>query len=213
MYPSTEDLLKIRDDELVDARVRTAVDADANLQAEVERLRETRNALRALPVFEPPPEVWERIADASEGHPESKWHWPLRGAIAATVASVAILLVMRAPEAPEAPPASTVAEVPTVAPDGELTRGLVAPTFASLVAESARLERQLNQIGYRPRLINAGTAATIAGLQDEIEMIDAQLMYTRALEPIQAEALWRTRVDLMNALLKVRYAHAQRSGF
>ena len=46
-------------------------------------------------------------------------------------------------------------------------------------------------------------------------MVDQQLMYARVngLQPGQAEALWQERVDLMNALLHVRYAQAQRFGF
>ena len=214
MYPSTEDLLRIRDGELVDASVRSAVDADPDLQAEVERLSKTRDALRALPAFDPPPGTWEKIAAASDSHWRSRWHWPLRGAIAASVAVAAIVFVMRPPLTPEMPlPSTTVSEVPAPNSGDGLTRRLVTPTYASLVAESARLERQLNQIGYQPRLMNAGTAATIADLEDKIEWIDAQLMYARALHPRQTEALWQNRVDLMNALLKVRYAHAQRSGF
>ena len=214
MYPSTEDLLRIRDGELVDASVRSAVDADPDLQAEVERLSKTRDALRALPAFDPPTGTWEKIAAASDGHWRSRWHWPLRGAIAASVAVAAIVFVMRPPLTPEMPlPSTTVSEVPAPNSGDGLTRRLVTPTYASLVAESARLERQLNQIGYQPRLMNAGTAATIADLEDKIEWIDAQLMYARALHPRQTEALWQNRVDLMNALLKVRYAHAQRSGF
>lgn len=214
MYPSTEDLLKIRDGELVDARVRSAVDADPALQAEVERLRQTQDALRALPVLAPPPGAWDKIAVASGSGSRSRWHWPLRSAIAASVAVAAIMFLMRSPEAPQTPlPSTTVSEVPVPASGDDITRRLVTPAYASLVAESARLERQLNRIGYQPRLINAGTAATIASLEDEIELIDAQLMYARALEPRQTEALWENRVDLMNALLKVRYAHARRSGF
>ena len=214
MYPSTEDLLKVRDGELVDARVRSAVDADPDLQAEIHRLRETRDALRALPAFEPPRGAWDKIVAAAESDSRSLRHWPLRGAIAATVAIAAILLVMRSPVTPEAPlPSTTVSEVPVPDFGDSLTRRMVTPAYASLVAESARLERQLNQIGYQPRLMNAGTAATIAGLEEEIELIDSQLMYGRGLHPRQTEALWQNRVDLMNALLKVRYAHAQRSGF
>lgn len=216
MYASTEDLLKIRDGELVDAKIRAAVDAEPSLQAEVERLREMQSSLRALPAFEPPSGVWERVAAESAIRPASSWHWPLRGVIAATVAAVAILFVMRSPGVPETPlPSTTVVEVPTQKPSGGLTRSLATPAYASLVAESARLERQLNEIGYRPRLINAGTAATITSLEDQIAFIDAQLMYssTYGLQPRQAEVLQSTRVDLMNALLKVRYAHAQLSGF
>ena len=216
MVPSTEDLLKIRDGEPVEASVRAAVAADPSLRAAVERLRRTRSALQALPVLEPPPEVWSRVAAATEGPAAPPWQWPLRAAIAAGVALAAILTLLGAPEAPLAPvPSTTVSEAPLRAPGGQPGSGLATPTYASLVAESARLERQLNALGDRPRLMNAGTAATITGLEDQIALIDAHLMYSRAsgLDPAQVEALQRRRVDLMNALLQVRYAHAQRSGF
>lgn len=215
MYPGTEDLLKIRDREPVDAKVRATVEADPKLQAEIERLRRTRDLLQALPTFEPPPRAWDRVAEASGAHLGSGWRWPLRGAIAASVAVMALLLVMRAPQAPEAPlPSTIVAEMPEAGTGGGLDRRLATPTYASLIAESAQLERQLNEIDYRPRLINAGTATTIAGLEDQIALIDGQLMYSRGgLQPRQTEALLQMRVDLMNALLKVRYAQAQRSGF
>ena len=211
MYPSTEDLLRIRDGEPVDARVRAAVDADPELAADVERLRRMQNALQALPAFEPPEGVWEQVALATRTPSVSRWHWPMRGAIAASFAVAAILWVMGSPETP--PPGPPVAEAPVASSVDALTRRFVSPAYLSLVQESARLERELNRIDYRPRLVNAATAATIAGLTDEIALIDARFMQPTALQPNQAEALQRTRVELMNALLEVRYAQAQRSGF
>ena len=217
MYPSTEDLLKIRDSKPVDARAFAAVNADPELWAEIKRLAEVKDALQALPMLKPPSEAWVKIAAASESHPVPSSHWLLRGAIAATAALAAILLVMSSSEAPQTPlPSTTVAEVIGPGESGwNIARGLATPTYTSLVAESARLERQLNEIGYKPRLIRAGTATTITGLEDQISLIDAQLMYSRVngLQPGQAEELQRTRVDLMNALLKVHHAHAQRFGF
>ena len=210
MYPSTQDLLKIRDGEPVDARVRAAVDADPELAADVERLRRMQNALQALPAFEPPEGVWEQVALATRTPSVSRWHWPMRAAIAASFAVAAILWVMGSPETPPGPP---VAEAPVPSSVDALTRRFVSPAYVSLVQESARLERELNRIDYRPRLVNAATAATIAGLTDEIALIDARFMQPTALQPSQAEALQRTRVELMNALLEVRYAQAQRSGF
>ena len=73
----------------------------------------------------------------------------------------------------------------------------------------------LNEIPYRPRLVNAGTATMISGLEDRIGQVDQVLMYSseNGLQPEQTVALWQERVDLMNALLQVRYAEAQRFGF
>jgi len=219
MYARTEDLLKIRDGEPVDASVRAAVDADPKLRAEVERLRKTRDALNALPAFEPPPGVWEKVEAQTRIGTAPRWQWLLGGAIAASVAVTASLLIIGSPDAPLPPelaPSTTVAVAPAQgSANNDLTRSMVTPTYASLVAESARLERLLNGITYQPRLVNAGTAITINGLEDRIATIDERLMYASAygLQPRQAEALWRERVDLLNALAKVRYAQAQRFGF
>ena len=119
------------------------------------------------------------------------------------------------PRIPQGPPPGTIiAEGPltAVAPSGF---GGAAATYTSLTSESARLERLLNDIPYRPRLVNAGTATMISGLQDRIGQVDQVLMYSsvEGLQPEQTMALWQERVDLMNALVRVRYAEAQRFGF
>ena len=146
--------------------------------------------------------------------PRAGAHWPLRGAVAAAVAVVAVLAVRYAFDTPGPVPSTIVAEGP-VSTNGGPGGNLTTAAYTSLTGESARLERLLNEIPYQPRLTNAGTATTISGLQDQIAMVDQQLMYSRVngLQPGQAEALWRERVDLMNALLHVRYAEAQRFGF
>ena len=211
MHVSTEDLLKIRDGEPVVAKIRIAVDDHHQLKAKVSYLQETQNALQSLPSLEPPSGMWEKIADASFGSSKSTWEWPLRGMIAATVAVTAILVVMRSPWVPEFN--ATVPKTTIKVADTSLTQQLATSTYASLVAESEGLERQLSQIGYQPRLISAGTTSTIVSLEDEIALVDAQLMYARTLQPMQTEALWETRVGLMDALVNVRYTHSQLSGF
>lgn len=254
MHPGTEDLLSIRDGEPVDAEARAAVDTDPALQAEVARLQATREQLRELPEFEPPPGVLAKVLAELETDPGSRrepapepqqspeagsgqtstaeaasastggtapryrlWRhaqWPLRGAIAATVAVVAVLGV-RSLDEPEGPaPAAIVAENSVNAVDSPAFGGAAA-TYTSLTSESARLERLLNNIPYRPRMVNAGTATTISGLEDRIGQVDEVLMYgsVYGLQPEQTVALWQERVDLMNALVEVRYAQAQRFGF
>ncbi len=257
MHPGTEDLLSIRDGEPVDAEARAAVDADPALQAEVARLQATREQLRELPGFEPPPGVLAKVLAELEtdsgtrreappephGSPEAGsgqtstaaapsartagtspryrlWQhaqWPLRGAIAATVAVVAVLGVRSLDEPGGPAPAAIVAEnaVPAVTAVDSPAFGGAAATYTSLTSESARLEQLLNEIPYRPQLVNAGTVTTISGLEDRIGQVDEVLMYgsVYGLQPEQTVALWQERVDLMNALVEVRYAQAQRFGF
>lgn len=222
MRPSTVDLLRIRDGEPVDAAIRAAVNADSRLRAQLEDLTATQRALRALPALTPPPGVWPQLAERlarqhgvriSESPAAPSRHWPLRAGIAAGVAVMAVWLVGRVPHAP----APDTAAPATIVADQPVSRGplLGTPAYASLVAESARLERALDGLSNGPRVVRAGTAATIAGLEDRIAWIDDRLTFARALgmSPAQTQALYRQRVELLNALVQVRYADTRRFTF
>jgi len=219
MRPSTIDLLRVRDGEPVDAEISRAVENDPALRAELEALKRTQQALRDLPAVAPPPGVWDRIAAHACAQAEppggSRWRWPLQGVIAASIAVLALWIVARSPEAPrvdDSAPATIVADQgagPRVAPV------FGTPTYAALIEESARLERELDGITYQPQVVRASTATIIAGLEDQIGLIDERLMFARrlGLSPTQTRALWQQRVELMNALVQVRYADAQRFAF
>ena len=59
-----------------------------------------------------------------------------------------------------------------------------------------------------------GTAGTIVDLEDQISLIDQQLTYGgERLAPEYRQALWRNRVDVMDALVQIRYVQAQRIGY
>jgi hypothetical protein len=226
MYPSTEDLLSVRDGEPVDACTSEVIAADASSVNEVERLRRAQTALRNLPDIEAPAGAWERIAAAERATRLRSPRWLSRVAgvgVAATVAAatIAYLAVLRNPPAADFAP-GTVTAVPDIAPpgldalDGAPLGGRVVPaSYTALVEESARLERLLGQIRYQRPLMNGATASTIAGLEDRIGVIDEQLTYSTARRMPQPEraALWGERVELMNALVQVRYAQAQPTGF
>ena len=217
MRPRTVDLLRIRDGEPVDAEVRAAVNADPELRQALAGLTATQRALQALPELEPPPGVWEHVdrqVRASRARrSRTAWRWPLRGAIAASVAVAAVWFAGRLADAPVegiGGPSTIVAD------DTQPVIPLLGtPAYASLVAESARLERALDDIPYRPRVVRASTAATIDGLEDRIAWIDEQLMFARVLglSAADRQALYGQRVELMNALVQIRYAEAQRFGF
>jgi hypothetical protein len=234
MHPSTEDLLSVRDGEPVDAEVRAAIAADTAQSREVERLRSVRHALRALPDIAPPDGVWERIAAVereTRSRAARRRKYAAGAGIAAAVAALAIF-VIGSPSRPtgglaprpaipadnglstgigEPPSAPVGAETPFDA-DIALADGRVVPaSYPALVQESARLDRALRRVPYQRPMMSAETATTIAGLEDRIALIDEQITYSnaRGVPQPQRAALWGERVDLMNALVHVRYAQAQ----
>lgn len=219
MYPSIENLLKIRDGEPVDADARAYVEADPSARRELRRLRQVQHALQNLPGFEPPAGAWESVILVAENATAPRalrgWHWPLRGAIAASVAILAVLFVARSPE-DVAPmgigPATIVADT---VPMNRTVEIVGTPAYASLVVKSARLDRALDSITYQPMLMRASTASTITTFEDQIAVLDDRLMFASSLDlsPRQIEALWQQRVDLMSGLFYLRYARAQRSGY
>jgi predicted sulfurtransferase len=63
-------------------------------------------------------------------------------------------------------------------------------------------------------VMRAGTAATIANLEDRIAAIDYQLNDPESqLSPEDEEIFWRDRVRLMKLLVGMRYAQVQRTAF
>src|SRR6185436_9623844 len=93
MHPSTEDLLSVRDGEPLDAARAAACECPEHAP-ELDRLRRTRAALRALPELEPPPGVWQRAVEAERTHRRPLWPRALAGiGVAAAVATVAIFLI------------------------------------------------------------------------------------------------------------------------
>lgn len=235
MRPSTEDLLSVRDGEPVDSEIRAAIAGDVAQAREVERLRSVRHALRGLPELRAPDGVWQRIAAAERDArpPGARWRKYAAGAgIAAAVAAVALFVLgsqSRSTAGHATPPAieasnglrtgrtgaSPSSEVGGDAPfdaDSALSGGRSVPaSYPALVQESARLDRALRRLPRQRPLMSAETATTIAGLEDRIALIDEQITYgnARGLPQPQRVALWGERVDLMNALVHVRYAQAQ----
>src|SRR5690606_40055255 len=62
MRARTEDLLTLRDGGPIDAALRERLAADPEVTREIARLDRVAEDLRRLPMLEPPPGVWERIA-------------------------------------------------------------------------------------------------------------------------------------------------------
>ena len=86
----------------------------------------------------------------------------------------------------------------------------VAPTVDQLVAQSRQLDDLLQDLPQRPSVERIAMAATLDSIEERIQWLDVQLSFasTADLNETQAQRLWRERVDLMDSLVKVRYAEA-----
>jgi hypothetical protein len=146
--------------------------------------------LKELPELQPPAGVWERVLEAERARRETRRLWQRATAMAAGAAVVAIGI--------GAYLVNTQGSLPADAP------------YEALVAESARLERVLAEMPAPRPLMAGSTASTIVGLEDRIAYVDEQLSVAAA-ENVASpyrQALWGERVELMNALVYVRYAQA-----
>ena len=176
-----------------------------------------RDALRAgllgLPDTMPPRAVWHRIREQAEAEgllvkPVSRRSstWFLGGSLAAAI----LLAVLVVP--------GMLRDEPEVFPTTPDTVGSSSPirltTLQTLMTESRELESNLRDLPAKPRVMRAGTAATIASLEDRIAAIDYQLSDPESqLGPDDEEIFWRERVRLMKLLVGMRYAQAQRTAF
>jgi hypothetical protein len=175
--------------------------------------------LGELPETVPPRAVWQRIeaqARAEGLFAGSRYREPLKWITGAAIAAAVALLVLRVPHAPEIE--SPVNGFPTE-PDFSEATGQSASVSQlravnALMVRSRELESDLRALPDQPQLAQAGTVATILDLEDRIAAIDFVLNdATKSLTPEQREVYWRERVRLMNSLVSLRYAQAQRNAF
>ncbi len=181
----------------------------------VNELEQLRQGLGDLPETMPPRSVWHRIEEqaGAEGlftrpttHVRTKW------LVGIGIAATVVLAVLRLPGTlnPDSMNPESIA-------DGEglsSTPVFDAQALDALMVQSQQLEHELRAITYQPRMMRASTAATISNLEDRIAAIDYQLNRPAIrMNPAQKQLYWRERVRLMNSLVRLRYAQAQRSAF
>jgi hypothetical protein len=166
-----------------------------------------KRELAALPELAPPPAAKTRVLAAMRRaavEPPRRGHWHIAFpamAIAAAAAVAAVLLFWQ--------PRGGPGEGALATDDGAVP--ISFEEYAALVAQSAELERVLGTLPAPRAVMRAGTAGTIASLEDRIAQIDQELMFATAagVDSGQQATLWQDRVEVMNALLQVRYANSQ----
>lgn len=184
---------------------------------EHERLR---RGFSELPDTMPPRAVWHRIEEQARAEgllakpvvPQRvKW------LVGAGIAAAVVLVVLRVPETFNPDSSEQIAggqEYQTVPEYAEQTASSSVQALNTLMVQSQQLENNLRAIPYQPRLVRASTVATISSLEDRIAAIDYQLNHPAIqMSPAQTQLYWRERVRLMDSLVKLRYAQAQRASF
>ena len=177
-----------------------------------------RQGLYALPETMPPRAVWHRIREQAEAeglisHPRSRRPstWYMGGGLAAAAMLVIVILPGRI-ETPEV--GTNATDFASVPPAQQFTNTVEVNALQALMVESRQLETDLRSLPNEPRVVRAGTQATIIDLEDRIAAIDYQLS-----DPVvqmtqrEQEIFWGERVRLMKSLVRLRYAQAQRTAF
>lgn len=209
MHADIHQLLSLRDGEPVDASVASHVKECATCEAELTRLSVMRTRLQALPSVDVPPAAWAGIRarmNESQSAPPRRSGWAIAAGV--TVALVTGLVVRELVSRQEA---SSVAS----APPPQIVSAATAVPLEELVAQSRELDELLNYLPQRPAVERVSMAVTIDTIQQRVQWLDQQLSYApdTGLDEAQAYQLWRERVDLMDSLVKVRYAEGNSLSF
>lgn len=201
MHARLDQLLSLRDGAPVDAEVHAHVQQCRVCLAELKRLAQLRERLHALPQIDPPRDFWQDIeARAAATPPRRRYGAGIAaGAVAVVLAAVAYV-GMRDPQVAAPETARTVATSGQAAGD----------ELEALIAQSRELEALLSSLPERPQVERVSTAITVDSLERRIQWLDWQLANgtDAQLDRRQAHRLWSERVDLMDSLVKVRYAEA-----
>jgi hypothetical protein len=217
MHARIEQLLSIRDGDPVDAGIAAHVGQCAACTEQLRNLALVREQMRSLPQLEPPGSSWDRIQSRlAEARPASRGWSGLRAHAMAASAVVGIgLVVVASFLVRHGGPSHQVAPQVALAPSQGGGNADDAKHVADLVAQSQRLDDLLQALPERPRIERVSTVATIDTIEERVQWLDVQLSQTpdTRLSDAQARRLWRERVDLMDSLVKVRYAEADRASF
>ena len=209
MHASIEQLIGLRDEEPVAAEVQQHVRACTQCAAALNGLLAARERLGGLADPVPAPDAWQRIVMASERSARRRRWLPVAGmGVAASAAAVAVLLMNLHLAQPQAQNTLAVTPVTTLKP----------ADVNQLMAQSRYLERAVLRLDDHAdhMVVSAGTASTIAALEDRIALVDYEINSASGSgvsndDPHVAQ-LWKQRVDLLQSLAAVRYAQVANAG-
>jgi anti-sigma factor RsiW len=200
VHLSLEDLLAARDGE-------ASPEAEEHLRAcsacasRLKELVAVRDALRSLPVLDPPRDLWLSL---ERRLPEERPRQALKALWAAAAAAVLLGTVwlglkgfrLSPPEAPQEAASEALS---------------TAAEISNLIAESQRLEAVLKRLEAGTPVLKGSTATAIAEIQDRIALVDLQISLLQGTNKDRSllARLWKERVGLLGSLVEMHlYRHA-----
>jgi hypothetical protein len=206
MHASIDHLLSLRDGQPVDAATAAHVEQCARCSAELRKLRETQVKLQSLSQLDAPSSFQEiQRAMARPAAAPRRVVSPRLVAVLAFVTLTTIFFVALRDSTRSDMAEHKPERVEQQAPATDVIETARVP---ELVARSQQLEGLLQKLPDRPRIERVSTAAMIDTIEGRIQWLDFQLSDARdsGLNEEQTRRLWRERVELMDSLVKVRYA-------
>jgi hypothetical protein len=203
MHARIDQLLSLRDGEPVDAEIRVHVQQCTHCLAEAALLAKTRSRLQELPTFTPPADLWPQIATRAAARPSKRLPLGIAAGAAALIIGVVAFIAIR-----DASYGPQMAEKPFV--EDRTPASTSDSDVQTLIAQSRELDALLQYLPERPLVERVALAATVDSIEERIQVLDWQLAYApdEGLDQRQAHRLWSERVELMDSLVKVRYAES-----
>lgn len=201
MHASIDHLLSLRDGQPVDAATAAHVGQCARCSAELHKLRETRVKLQSLPQLDAPSSFQE--IQRAMARPAVAPRRNVSARLVAVLAFVTLTSIFFVALRDETRPVAERNAAPA-----EQIDVIETARVPELVARSQQLEGLLQKLPDRPRIERVSTAAMIDTIEGRIQWLDFQLSDAgdSGLNEEQTRRLWRERVELMDSLVKVRYA-------
>ena len=168
-----------------------------------------QEGLSRLPDTMPPRAVWNRIRKQAEA--EGLIHEPFKQRRSTWYAGIGLAAAALLATVMLQPTAELGGEI---VPTNEPSNQIPLSNLQMLMVQSRQIESDLRAMPAEPRVTRAGTIATISDIESRIAGIDYQLNDPEVhMTSGDREIFWRERVRLMNLLLQLRYAQAQRAAF
>ena len=221
MHANIEQLLDLRDAQNQDGHtgdpeLKAHLESCGACRAELSRLTSLRETMRSLPEIEPPDGRWQSIVQAPS-KPAPSWRQPLVWGIAASLLVMVWLAgnlsgrdTIENRVANSADSADVTATGSTVASQAQASAGTSqTDDVNTLKNRSRQLGVLLQSLPGRPDVVRAGTDDTISSLENSLAMVNYTLNQPdTALTSGESKELWQHKVNLMDSLVKVRYAEA-----
>ena len=206
MHASIDHLLSLRDGQPVDAATAVHVEQCQRCTTELQKLRDTRAKLQSLPQIDAPSSFQE--IERAMARPAAAPRRAISARLVAGLAFMTLTAIFFVALRDETTQPAAERKADPVEEQASPIDAVENARVPELVAQSQQLENLLQRLPERPRIERVSTAAMIDTIEERIQWLDFQLSDApgSGLNEEQTRRLWRERVELMDSLVKVRYA-------